>query len=453
MRLGQVVVVSLFAGCSGNRTYGDGPHFGDEPTDTFPQFLGRPPKNIVMISMDTFRKDRLGRYGGSTVAPFLSAMADAGVVADRHFQCSNWTFASTSCTLAGRHNEEAGMVPNLSDSLAVPWPAGTPFLATYLREAGFYSILVSSNGWLAPEWNNTDGYDEATLAGTGLAWGVYEQARERLDEAMDEGRADRWLLHVHFVEPHAAYDPPDEYITEEADLPPVPWDLADRDQHYEARDEWPAMSPEDQELLAEHLRIRYDGELSYLDDQVFRIFVDLQRDGLLDDALLVFWTDHGEQFWEHGNQTHAYALTGEEADGLLFFWSPNIVTAAWSEPTSAIDLVPTLLDVYGVPIPPEVTGVPLGQATPDRPVFAATVARLGAAQSVQKNGWKLSFSYFGDLNLYDRNTDPLETTDLYDPAAPSAEALELWADLEPQIEKMEPLVPQYRVDWPDELPH
>lgn len=447
-----VAALTLFA-CSGSHTYPSPPDWGDEPTDTFPQFYGRVPKNLLMISMDTFRKDHLDRYGDTHAAPFLSTIADHGVVMDDHLQCSNWTFASTSCTLAGRHNEEAGMIPKLSDTLATPWPQGTPFLASYLHDAGFYSILASTNGWLAPEWNNTDGYDMAYLPGTGLAWPLWESARTRLTDAIADGRAsDRWLLHLHFVEPHAAYDPPEEYLEGLEDLPPVPWDLSNRDVHYEeAKNDWTTLSPDMQELLSEHLHVRYAGDISHMDDEFQMIFADMQARGLLDDTLIVFWTDHGEQFWEHGNQTHAYSLFREETEGMLWFWSPNIVPASWDGPTSSIDLVPTILKLYGLPIDERVTGIPIGESPEDRPRFMNTIARLGPASGVVQGHHKLTFSWFGTVRLFDLDADPAETNDLYDPLHPSPEAQALWSELQPMVQLGQPLALENPVNWPDEL--
>ena len=104
-----------------------------------------------MISIDTFRRDHLDRYGSENASPFMTALAEDGVAADDHHQCSNWTYASMSCTVAGRFNEEAGMTPQLVSGFDEIWPVGTPFLAGYLHDAGYYSISSSSNGWFGPE--------------------------------------------------------------------------------------------------------------------------------------------------------------------------------------------------------------------------------------------------------------------------------------------------------------
>ena len=137
----DVLFALLLAGCepSGPRTPRD---YGDVPTDTFPQFYGTVPKNIVMISIDTLRRDHLDRYADNDASPFMTARARAGVAADDHHQCSNWTYASMSCTVAGRHNEEAGMIPQLSTIAAKQWtakfnprPVGEPELRQILQNA------------------------------------------------------------------------------------------------------------------------------------------------------------------------------------------------------------------------------------------------------------------------------------------------------------------------------
>src|SRR5262245_59989092 len=98
--------------------------YGTEKTDTVPQFYGWVPHNIRRISMDTFRKDHLDLYGEVGASGFLTTMAEQGFTLDNHVQCSDWTYASTSCTLAGRQNEEAGMIPQLVAKGAGVWPVG-----------------------------------------------------------------------------------------------------------------------------------------------------------------------------------------------------------------------------------------------------------------------------------------------------------------------------------------
>lgn len=422
---------------------------GSTPTDTFPQFCGDVPRNLIFVSIDTLRKDQLTRYGTEDLSPFLDSLMQQGVVLDDHAQCSNWTYESVTCTMLGRQGYEAGFVARLSTAYRAPVP-DTPMLGTWMQELGFHNILISANGWLGGDWNNDQGFAFSKKSGPRVRH-VWEDAHEQLQAAIDAGDAERWFLHMHMLDPHVPYNAPDEYNIGLDALDPLPFDVHNSEAHYDTLDLWPDMTPDEKALLEQHLRVLYAGEIRYTDAELKVMFEDLDARGWLDDALVVFWSDHGEAFWEHGAATHAHWLFGEENDGLAFFWAKNIVPAAWKGPTSAVDIAPTVLGLYGMPMPPEITGVPLGQAPANRYRHGVAVARKGSVQMVRRGPYRMQFRWgTGDLILTDVVSDPQEKINLV--ADEPDVALELWEQLLPRIKLLEPLASDREIVWPEGFP-
>ncbi len=447
---------TMWLGCAGTATFitDDGhvdrpapPPTATRPTDTLPAFFGEAPKNLLMISIDTTRKDHISAYGDLGLTPFLDSLMKGGYTLDDHAQCSNWTYPGTTCVQLGRSHTDMGFLPALPIQFQAIMP-DTPTLASWLKDAGFQTALWTTNSWFSGQWRSNQGFDVTTLKGGALETLIAEAATTI--QASEAAGVERWYVHIHGIEPHPAYNPPESYLDGLDGLDPIPFDLSSFEQHYDATGAWPYLTPEEQALLLEHLTVRYHGEIRYFDDQLAAAWADLDSRGLLDDTLVVIWNDHGESFWEHGHQTHAWTLHTQENDAFAVFWAKNIVPGSWKGPTQALDLAPTLLSLWDIPLAEEITGYAVGTAPADRARFIWSWARNGVDQAILKDGWRLMFDWKTKLELYDDVSDPENLTDLYDPDHPVAEAL--WPLLAEEMARMEPLttpvVPELPVPAP-----
>ncbi len=417
----------------------------DLPARDLPDLeVARRPRDVLMISVDTFRRAAIGRYGGGGDTPFLDGLAERSVALDRHQTCSAWTYPAVTCALTGRLPYDLGILPNLqdpSDEMA-PLPAGTGTIAGHLGGAGWQSLLVSTNRHIGPMHNTAEGYGAVEDWKAHPAGAIVDRGLEWL-RGPERDRDRRWLLHLHFMDAHEIYEPPARYRDLLAGRPALPWDLSTWEGLTAFEEAEAGLDAELREEARAQMRLLYRGEVRYLDDEIRRLIETAEAEGLLSDALIVFWNDHGEQFWEHGERGHNKSLYAEENDGFLWFSGSDVVPVAWEDGTGSVDLLPTLLGFLGQKIPGGLRGVQLGEAEPER-------ARISVfwppdeppMQSVTIAETKLIYSWDGRHEAYRRGQDPGEQVDIYDRQDP-IQAAE-WEIIRAEAERMEPFVDGYR---------
>jgi arylsulfatase A-like enzyme len=208
--------------------------------------------------------------------------------------------------------------------------------------------------------------------------------------------------------------------------------------------EYPDASPAVQEQMMACIVNEYSAEIRFLDDQVGRLWDEFDKRRLLDDTLVVFYADHGEQFNEHGRFQHTWSLYSEENASVAAFWAVGIAPKLWSEPTIHQDLAPTILDALGVP-GGQFSGVVAGRASPDRPLitFNSMNGWGGTVMAVVQNDKKLMYWWAGGKRYYDLSLDSAEQVDVYDAADPTV--LALWDVMRPAIDKA-------TESWPELVP-
>ena len=378
--------------------------------------------NLIFILVDTLRADHLPLYGyGRATSPHLSALGRESVVfLDNRCQAS-CTFPSVNSLLTSR--SAAAFLGQPGGAMGLP--AGIPGLAELLRARGFHTHAVSAS----PIVRNSPGHFNP---GGGFGRGfdsfqedcVWKSADCVTDQALQHLPLDPrpLFLYLHYLDPHGPYAPPASYRHRFALGHPAKDFVRLGDPNPIAN--WLYKHQPDPGLTTadlHHLVDLYDDEISFFDSQLGRLLEGLRASGLLDDSIVVFAADHGEEFLEHGDVKHCHNLFDTTIRTPLLLHVPGVRPRTVPEPVSNLDIVPTVLDLLGArDAPPGQISGPgfeghslrpalLGQPLPRRYQMSAQ----GAMRSVADGRLKLVHDLgSGRFALYDLAADPGETHDV-----------------------------------------
>ncbi len=419
--------------------------------------------NILLITVDTFRADHIG-YDGYPYAttPNLDSLSSAGVFFRKAFTTSGWTAPGLISIQTSLYAPSHGV-----DIRGRSMDPSVITLAEALREVGYRAPDIF---FLT---------DIPNFQHLGLEpWARRTQYLHDGDEILfrwleeEAAASDRpFFLYYHYRDLHQPYAPGEEYeelFAENAFGPR--WNPLSWVRRFVAHEKMTIVQ-RDVMLLRGTLDFApwdkrwvdalYDGELRRLDDHIFgRLRRVLREQGLADNTIIVVSADHGEELLEHGLIGHVStfkegSLSEEITRIPLIFWAPGrlpkglILEEALAQ---AIDVMPTLLELAGAPIPKGVQGRSLrplfaGGTLPPRPLFletsgggyTANLAQYASrTRALRTERWKLIWHTPGDaIELYDIALDPAEDDELsqaYPEVADSLlQLLTTWATTHPKI--------------------
>lgn len=279
--------------------------------------------NLLFIVIDTLRAERLGSYGYERpTSPTLDRLAASGVRFGRHLAQSSWTKASMASLWTGLYPTRTGIT---RFDQVLPSEARMP--AEILREAGFKTVGLYRNGWVAPTFGFDQGFtiyqrpmvrplppgvkrENPTLTDHGTDESLVENAVEFLRFQGEE----RWLLYLHMMDVH-------EYLYDEASA-----------------------------LFGTSYSDVYDNSIRWTDGILDTLLANLAALGHLEDTLIVITSDHGEAFGERGLEGHARKVYREttEVPFLLVFPFRLESGIVIDSRTQNVDVWPTVLDLIGL---------------------------------------------------------------------------------------------------------
>jgi choline-sulfatase len=301
------------------------------------------PLNIVLVTADTLRADRLPAYGYKRLStPNLDRMAKEGVLFENAHTAVPLTLPSHSSIFTGTYPMYHGVRDNggyyLGDEQVT--------LAETLKAAGYHTGGFVAAFVLDSRWGLSQGFDRyfddfelSKYERIGLDT-VQRRGGDVLDEAlgwMEGVKNERFFSWIHFYDAHTPYDPPEPFASQYQGYP----------------------------------FSRYDGEIAYVDSLMGRLFDWLASNHLAKDTIVVFIGDHGESLGQHKENTHGFFIY----DATMHV--PFLIEAPYRSfgrglrvhgQVRTVDVMPTLLEMVGVATPDTVQGtslVPLATGSAD----------------------------------------------------------------------------------------
>jgi choline-sulfatase len=358
------------------------------------------PPNVVLITLDTVRADRMGFLGSQRgLTPSLDALARQSVVFTHAYSQVPLTTASHATILTGMYPQFHQV-----NDFGVPLAKDLPYAPDIFRARGYGTaafigaLILDPNTRSAPGFERGfDTYDAGfhrRRPGEDRYQAIERRGGEVTSHALDwlnQHSKRRFFVWVHFYDAHDPYDPPEPYKSRYASAP-------------------------------------YDGEIAYVDSVLGKLLSQLRARGLYQDTLIAVMADHGEALGDHGETTHGIFLYDETIRVPLLIKLPRERAAGKrvESRVGLVDVLPTILEAAGIPVPQEIQGQSLlvllkpalpGETTTskrppltvDRPAYAETDyphRTFGWSSLRALRSGKYLYIEAPHRELYDQSADP-----------------------------------------------
>jgi len=350
-----------------------------------PAELPRGP-SVLLVTVDTLRADHLGAYGHpEPVSPQVDALAARGVVYERAIAASSRTAPSHASILTSRWVRDHSIAyyngySRLGDE---------PTLAAAFRANGYATAAFVSNGVLSQRMGLTRGFDlyDDELPEQERNRAEFERTAQRTTERALAWLADArvpWFVWVHYNDPHGPYMPPPPYDQgaffsgvargSAVDVPERRMAVIDDPS---GAGGLPAYQKLGDLVLPRDYRRRYAAEIRHLDDWLGRLVASAEPGAGAAGLVLVLTADHGESQGEGGVFfSHGTGTMPDVVHVPLIVKAPGLAPGRSRDLVHHVDVLPTILDLAGLPARPDAAGTALarhwraGTPVPERVLFA-----------------------------------------------------------------------------------
>ncbi len=364
--------------------------------------------NLVLVTIDTVRADL--HYAGNPhdLSPNLDALAARSVVFDRAYSLASYTGKSVGPLMIGKYGSETHRNWGHSNSFT----REDTFVAQRLKRAGLHTMAAHALRYFGAQSGMDRGFDIVDMHATGD--GTIKEMENSVtgDKLTDAALAllakpdntdKRFFFWMHYLDPHADYLP---------------------------HPEMPSFGTSQRDL--------YDGEIAFVDKHLGRVLAAIAAAPWGKKTAIIVTSDHGEAFGEHKMWRHGAEIWEELVRVPLIVYVPGVAPGHVTPRRSAVDLVPTILDLLGVPPPAgtEPNDFLSGTSFLTDVFFPASAQPRDvlvdmpdgpfndARRALIHGDLKLTISNGSRYEIYDLAKDPEERTNLWEKGSPEAREIE-----------------------------
>jgi arylsulfatase len=382
--------------------------------------------NILLISIDTLRADHLGSYGyARPTSPYLDALAADGV------RFADVLTPATSTRLAHR--------AILRGTLAIAGVEANQPLAVLLKDNGYATGAIVDGGFMRARYGHDLGFDlyvddlAKAKAGGGRPvadqrGGGFAAVLPRAATWMEEQEEEPWFLFLHTYDVHCPYEPPEEDAALfTGDLEPMA-EVAGLCGQSGLRE----MNLGDEGLAL--IRALYDGGIHHTDRMLGEFMARATSEGWLENTIVAVISDHGESLGENEWIGHN-RLFREQLQVPWILAGAGVPRGRTVEgPAHLVDLVPTLMDYAGLPLPEGIVGRSLRAVADGSATLEADRLRVSETQRARalvREPWMIITNRAGDQVFQVVRRDGRPMSGEADPpgSKPVEELLAAWDDL------------------------
>ncbi len=397
--------------------------------------------NVFIIVADALRYDILGCYGGPAHTPHIDRLAKEGILFNNAYSTSPWTAPSSVSMFTGNYPTTYAYAP-YGKTIRIQVPDQATLLPEILAGKGIATAMLVENP-NASLHNSFQGYQRSLplsvrkpippqdivrwqgrfgpFLGEIHPWPRYNSVYQWAGHIMELPAGQRFFFVQWFLDPHAPYDAPPPFVGRTTSA----FGNMPHDQKLYKRP-LPMWRESFSATEIAYSKALYQAEVESVDERIGILMASLKHAGLFKDTLIIFTSDHGEQFGERGQTGHGGFGKGVSyyeplVHVPLIMRGPGLPMGVKREgPVSLISLMSTVADFLGVSAAARsmqgesIAAFAAGseKRPAQRPLFFTDVRENIQRDAVLFNGYKLIAVGDDDAELYDMKDDPHETRNL-----------------------------------------